>query len=98
MSLTQKDIEHIATLGRIAVSEKEKEIFSEQLSSILEYVAQLQEADTKDCEYHYQVDGLENVRAADEAQPCDPSIRENVLRAFPDRAMDLLKVKGVFEE
>lgn len=98
MSLTQKDIEHIAALGRIAVSAEEKETFSDQLSSILEYVAQLQEADTNGCEYRYQVDGLENIRATDEAESCEGTVRKNVLRAFPDRTMDLLKVKGVFEE
>ena len=98
MTLTQKDIEHIASLGRIECSPDEHVRFTEQLSSILEYVEQLQEADTHGVEYRYQVDGLENVRDADEASPCDQLIRKNVLDAFPDKAMDLLKVKGIFEE
>jgi len=98
MALSPQDIDHIAKLGRLECSSEEREKFTEQLSSILEYVEQLQEADTAGVEYHYQVDGLKNVRAADEIVVCDPDVRENILRAFPDRAVDFLKVKGVFEE
>lgn len=97
MSLTKEDIEHIATLGRLECSAEEQEQFTKQLSSILEYVAQLQEVDTSGAEYQYQVDGLENVRDQDEATPCDPLVRKNILDAFPDKAIDLLKVKGIFE-
>lgn len=97
MSLTKEDIEHIATLGRIECSPEEQTQFTKQLSSILEYVAQLRDADTSGVEYHYQVDGLENVRDQDETTPCDPLIRKNILDAFPDKAIDLLKVKGIFE-
>ncbi|MBI2645351.1 Asp-tRNA(Asn)/Glu-tRNA(Gln) amidotransferase subunit GatC [Candidatus Uhrbacteria bacterium] len=98
MALTQKDIDHIAQLGRLECSAEERERFTKQLSSILEYVAQLQEADTAGVEYRYQVDGLENIRNADEVIQCNADVRENVLRAFPDNVGDMLKVKGIFEE
>ena len=46
MSLTLKEVEHIALLARLQLSEEEKKRYQKQLSSILEHVAQLQELDT----------------------------------------------------
>ena len=48
MSLTLEEVEHIALLARLQLSEEEKKRYQKQLSSILEYVAQLQELDTTD--------------------------------------------------
>lgn len=98
MALTKQDIHHIADLARLALTEDETERFFTQLSSILEYVSQLQEVDTTTTEYQYQVEGLKNVTAIDEAAPCDDAIRKRILEAMPDRIGDLLKVKGVFHE
>lgn len=98
MSLTKKEIQHIATLGRLECSEEEREQFAKQLSSILEYVAQLKEVNTGSIEYQYHVDGLENVRVADEISPGDPAVRKGIVDAFPHKAVDLLKVQGIFEE
>lgn len=50
MSLTSKEIEHIAHLARLQLSEEEKARYREQLSSILEHVAKLQTLDTGDIE------------------------------------------------
>lgn len=46
MSLSLQEVEHIAELARLELSEKEKERYREQLSAILEYAARLQELDT----------------------------------------------------
>lgn len=46
MSLTIEEVEHIALLARLQLSEEEKKRYQQQLSSILEHVAQLQELDT----------------------------------------------------
>ena len=48
MSLTRKEVEYIAHLARLQLSEEEKERYREQLSSILEHVAKLQSVDTED--------------------------------------------------
>ena len=98
MALTPKDIEHIAKLGRLECSDEERQRFTVQLSSILEYVAQLKDADTKDVTYMYQVEGLENSMEPDVVSVCDPEVRNAILRAFPDKVGDLLKVRGIFEE
>lgn len=46
MSLTRQEVEHIAELARLELSEAEKERYREQLSAVLEYVARLQALDT----------------------------------------------------
>jgi len=46
MSLSLAEVEHIAELARLELSEKEKEHFGEQLSAILDYAARLRELDT----------------------------------------------------
>ena len=44
--LTREEVEHIAHLARLYLSEAEKERYREQLSDILAHVARLQELDT----------------------------------------------------
>lgn len=47
MTLTIEEVEHIAKLARLELSEEEKARYSQQLSAILEYAARLQELDTQ---------------------------------------------------
>jgi hypothetical protein len=46
MSLTKEEIEHIAELARLELTEEEKLLYREQLSAILDYAARLQTLDT----------------------------------------------------
>jgi aspartyl-tRNA(Asn)/glutamyl-tRNA(Gln) amidotransferase subunit C len=46
MSLTRKEVDHIADLARLDLSETEKQKYQEQLSAILDYAASLQKLDT----------------------------------------------------
>jgi len=46
MSLTLEEVEHIAALARLSLTEDEKARYKEQLSAILDYAARLQELDT----------------------------------------------------
>ncbi|MGD0004535.1 MAG: Asp-tRNA(Asn)/Glu-tRNA(Gln) amidotransferase subunit GatC [Anaerolineaceae bacterium] len=46
MSLTLSEVEHIAELARLELTDKEKELFRQQLSEILDYAARLQSIDT----------------------------------------------------
>ena len=46
MSLTIEEVEHIAELARLELTEEEKTRYREQLSAILDYAARLQALDT----------------------------------------------------
>ena len=48
MPITKQDVEKIATLANLALSESEKETFTTQLSSIVSYIEKLNQLDTKD--------------------------------------------------
>ena len=47
MKLSREQVEHIAQLARLALSEEEKALYQGQLSAILDYFERLQELDTE---------------------------------------------------
>ena len=47
MTLTLSEVEHIAGLARLELTQEEKERYREQLSAILDYAARLQQLDTQ---------------------------------------------------
>jgi aspartyl-tRNA(Asn)/glutamyl-tRNA(Gln) amidotransferase subunit C len=48
MTLSLEEVEHIAELAKLALTDEEKSRFREQLSSILDYANSLQALDTSD--------------------------------------------------
>lgn len=50
MSITGKDVLHAAELARLALTEKEKDLYTGQLKRILGYVEKLSELDTSGVE------------------------------------------------
>ncbi len=48
MPLTLQEVEHIAKLARLELTNEQKSRYREQLEAILDHVAKLQELDTKD--------------------------------------------------
>ena len=64
--ITVKDVEHVAKLARLELSEAEKETFTKQLDSILNYVEQMNEVDTTGIEPMSHVIPVTNVMREDE--------------------------------
>jgi aspartyl-tRNA(Asn)/glutamyl-tRNA(Gln) amidotransferase subunit C len=95
MALSKKDVEHIAQLARLHLSEEEKERYREQLSDILEHVSALNKLDTKDVQPMSSV-VVESSRLrediAGEAMP-----REDLLRNAPDVDSDQFRVPPVLD-
>ncbi|MEK7139660.1 MAG: Asp-tRNA(Asn)/Glu-tRNA(Gln) amidotransferase subunit GatC [Patescibacteria group bacterium] len=98
MPLSTHDVEHIAALARLALTDQEKQLFAEQLSGILAYIEQLQAVDTTAVPPTAQVSGLIDVARPDVVAASDAATRAAILTAVPQRAGDFIKVKGVFEE
>ncbi len=46
--ITVKDVEHVAKLARLELTQEEKEKFTKQLGDVLKYVEQMNEVDTTD--------------------------------------------------
>jgi aspartyl-tRNA(Asn)/glutamyl-tRNA(Gln) amidotransferase subunit C len=72
MKLSLAQVEHVATLARLALTGEEKELYREQLSSILEYAERLQALDTEAIPPTATVLPLQNVMREDEVQPSLP--------------------------
>lgn len=69
MQLTKEEIQHIAELSRLELSEEEIEKYRNQLGSILEYVKILDEVKTDKVELTAQVSGLIDVFRDDVVKP-----------------------------
>lgn len=93
--LSKQEVEHIAELARLKLTDAEKEMFSEQLSSILEYVGKLQEVDTSQVDPQAYMLEVKNVTRNDEIASPSHS-RPILLDDMPLREGDLLKVPPVF--
>jgi len=92
MSLKKKEIEHIAQLARIELTDREKVKFTEQLTEILAWIDQLNEVSTEEIGFGLPGD-LTNVLREDEILPFS---NVNFLTdAWPDAQDGHLKVKGV---
>lgn len=96
MKLDRDTVEHIAALARIGLSEEEIELMREQLSSILDHIASLQDVDTDDIPPTAQVIQLHNVMRDDVVQPSLP--REAVLANAPATEDGYLKVNAVLDQ
>jgi aspartyl-tRNA(Asn)/glutamyl-tRNA(Gln) amidotransferase subunit C len=97
MQLTKQEVEHLAKLSRLSLSEEEKERFSSQLSSILEYVSQLQKITLKK-DVELGCEGwLVNVMRGDEVKKPESYEAKKLVEQAPSREGDFVKTKAVFE-
>ena len=80
-TMSRKEIQHISWLARIELSKKEEEIFTEQLSSILEYFRKIDKVDTRKVEPTHHVLDLTNVSRFDEVRQSSP---DTILQGVPN--------------
>ncbi len=103
MAISKEDVQHIAALARIGLSDEEVEKFKKDLESILDYVKELQEVDTKNIEPTSQVTGSYNVIREDEGEKRgdalvhDAASAAKLVEAAPETKDGYIKVKAVFE-
>lgn len=72
-TITLADVQYVAALAKIAVTEDEATKLQSELSAIISYVAQLDQLNTDGVEPTYQVTGLTNVTRKDELIDYDVS-------------------------
>jgi aspartyl-tRNA(Asn)/glutamyl-tRNA(Gln) amidotransferase subunit C len=91
--LSEKDVLNVAKLARLELSEEEVRRFSQQLSSILGYVEQLNRLDVKDAEPLAHVLDLKNVFREDAIQPSLP--QKEILANGPEVSAGHFKVPKI---
>jgi aspartyl-tRNA(Asn)/glutamyl-tRNA(Gln) amidotransferase subunit C len=87
------DVERLAKLARLELTEDEKSRFARELSSILEYVSQIQKVDTSGVTEYETVVSLPPAWREDEVQPSLPV--EEALANAPGRKDNFFKVPRV---
>lgn len=95
MSVTRKDVEHVAALARLELTEEEKEQFTERLNAILKYAGKLNELNTEGVQPTSHVLPLRNVMREDQARPSWPL--EDVTANAPEEEDGQFRVPAVLE-
>jgi aspartyl-tRNA(Asn)/glutamyl-tRNA(Gln) amidotransferase subunit C len=92
-SLTRADVEHVAHLARLGLTEEELARFEDQLNHILDQYAVLGTLDTEHIAPTAQVIELENILREDGVADSLPA--EAVLRNAPERSGDHFVVPAI---
>ncbi len=95
MKITRQEVEHVARLARLDLTEDEKEAFTGQMNAILAYVEKLNELETG------------NITPTSHAVPMDNAFRDDLVTSSigleaalsnaPDRAESFFRVPKVIE-
>jgi aspartyl-tRNA(Asn)/glutamyl-tRNA(Gln) amidotransferase subunit C len=97
--ISAEQVRHIGLLSRLKLSDEEVALFSEQLSSIVDYFEQLNELDTSTVEPMSHALPIHNVFRTDEpgltTQPLGP---DGVLANAPQREGNFFRVPKVLEQ
>lgn len=96
VGISKQEVEHVAKLARLEITEAEKEDFSKQLSAILTYVEQLRALDTEGVEPTATVLEQVNVFREDKARPSLPV--EKALANAPEQAGGYFCVPRILDE
>ena len=92
-TLTRSDVEHVAFLARLRLTDEELDRFEPQLNHILDQYAKLAELDTSAIPPTAQTIELENILRDDAAAP-SLSV-DDVLRNAPQREGDFVVVPPI---
>ncbi|MFQ5761518.1 MAG: Asp-tRNA(Asn)/Glu-tRNA(Gln) amidotransferase subunit GatC [Candidatus Bathyarchaeia archaeon] len=80
-AISREEVEHLAWLARLELTDDEKDLFTRQLNDIIDYFSSLEELDTEDAPSQLHVLELTDVFREDEPKPCLP--REKILKMAP---------------
>lgn len=99
MSLTIKEVEHLAKLAKLHLKEEEKEKYAKEISLILDYVKKINQA--AQASHHLLGDTSiklpESSLRADEVVGVTLAEQEAMLAQAPAVQDNLIKTKAVFE-
>jgi aspartyl-tRNA(Asn)/glutamyl-tRNA(Gln) amidotransferase subunit C len=96
MRVTIEDVEKIAALAKLHLSEEEKEKYCAQLDQILTYVQKLNELDTEDIEPTYYVQYSGDVMREDKVAPS--LSRDKALQNAPLKVQGFVRVPKVISQ
>ncbi len=95
MSITVKDVQHVARLARLQLSPEEEAVFTEQMNAILQYAEKLNELDTENVKPTTHVLQVSNVMRDDVVK--ESLSQEEALLNAPEDEEGHFKVPAVLE-
>jgi aspartyl-tRNA(Asn)/glutamyl-tRNA(Gln) amidotransferase subunit C len=94
--ISREEVQHVARLARLHLSDEELERMREQLDAILAYVDKLRELDVEGVEPTSHAVPLVNVMRDDAVTPC--LSQDAALANAPDRAGEFFRVPRIIED
>ena len=94
--ISLKDVEHVARLARLELSDADKERMRRELDRILSYIDKLGAVDTEGVEPTSHAVPLTNVMREDVTRPSFPQF--DMLANAPERSGDFFRVPKIIEE
>lgn len=94
-AITRSEVEHVANLARLQLTEEEAERFTKDLNAILDFAAKLDELDTSNVVPTSHATDVKNVMREDVNRPSLPP--QEALRNAPEHEDGQFKVPAVFE-
>lgn len=93
--ISKEQVKHVAHLARLAITEEEAEMFTNQLDAIITFAEQLNELNTDNVQPTSHVLDMKNVMREDQPEPGLP--REVVLKNAPDQKDGLFRVPAILD-
>ncbi|MFA6071948.1 MAG: Asp-tRNA(Asn)/Glu-tRNA(Gln) amidotransferase subunit GatC [Janthinobacterium sp.] len=95
--ITLAELEHLAELSRIKLTDDDKKSLVKEFDSILAYVDQLKKVEVS-MEASGRVGIVKNVMRADEVKSISEEDRERLLQEVPNRVGDFVAVKKIIAQ
>lgn len=95
MSISIAEVDHVAHLARLGLTDEERERMARQLSAILDHMQVLARLDTSQIPPTAQVIPLQNVFRSDEVRPSWPTAE--LLANAPAQEENCFKIPAVLE-
>jgi aspartyl-tRNA(Asn)/glutamyl-tRNA(Gln) amidotransferase subunit C len=95
--MKKEDIEHLASLARIKLTEEEKETFGKDISSIVSYVSVVSDIVSEDSDKAPVVGVRHNIFRQDEITNEPGQFSDDIIKEMPDTDGRFLKVKKILK-
>ena len=94
-NITRKDVDKLAEMSRIEMTDGEKDEIQKDLESILGYVSELQEVVAEEPPVEDRIGMLKNVMREDEDPHVESTYTKEVVASAPNSEGDYIKVKKI---
>jgi aspartyl-tRNA(Asn)/glutamyl-tRNA(Gln) amidotransferase subunit C len=96
--ITKQEVEHLANLARLGLSDKELEKMQKEIALILDYFEKLKEVDITGVEPTTHAVALKNVVRIDQEREDLSDQRTRLLASAPETQDNYLKVKAILKD